>query len=209
MGAGLGIAAAAAFVVSFAITPAGVQRYICPPDCGRPPMGVPVAASPRFVSSHGEFSVNYPAPGTAYRADTDPNGVVLDYIAGDTGTMELFGQPSVGRSARQITEQILTRSYPDAVVEYEIPNATVGYQQGYGVVADVYPTDPDATYTRLRILVLTAVKNDYALVASAVGPFHRFSPDFGSGHPSGANLELALDMGKYVNSFMWQGDPPR
>jgi hypothetical protein len=47
------------------------------------------------------------------------------------------------------------------------------------------------------------------LVAAAVGPYHEFSRDFGSGHPSGANLQLALDMGKYVNSFTWRGGSPR
>ena len=53
---------------------------------------------------------------------------------------------------------------------------------------------------------MAAVKHDYALVAAAVGPYHEFSPDYGTGHPSGANLELAMDMGKYVNSFRWAGD---
>ena len=56
---------------------------------------------------------------------------------------------------------------------------------------------------------MVAVKNDLALVASAVGPFHAFGPDFGPGPPSGANLEIAEDMGKYVNSFSWRGDPAR
>ncbi len=204
----LGVAAALAFSLSLAISPTG-QVYNCPPDCGRPPMGVPVAANPRFFAANGEFSVSYPAPGSAYRVDTDPNGVVLDYTAGDKGTMELFGQPAMGRSPRQIVDGLLKRSYPDAVIKYEIPNALVGYQLGYGVAADVYPQDPDSRFTRLRVIVLAAIKNDYALVASAVGPFRRFSRDFGPGHPSGANLELAMDMGKYVNSFMWRGDPPR
>ena len=39
----------------------------------------------------------------------------------------------------------------------------------------------------MRVLVMVAVKNDLALVAAAVGPFHAFGPDFGSGKPSGAN----------------------
>jgi hypothetical protein len=56
------------------------------------------------------------------------------------------------------------------------------------------------------VLILVAIKHDYALIASAVGPYHRFSAGYGSGHPSGANLELAMDMGKYVNSFQWGGD---
>jgi hypothetical protein len=47
------------------------------------------------------------------------------------------------------------------------------------------------------------------LVAAAVGPYHAFGPDFGFGKPSGANTQIALDMGKYVNSFSWRGDPPR
>ncbi len=42
------------------------------------------------------------------------------------------------------------------------------------------------------------------LVATAVGPYHEFTPTFGTGHPSGVNLALALDMGKYVNSFRWR-----
>jgi hypothetical protein len=61
----------------------------------------------------------------------------------------------------------------------------------------------------LRVLMMVAVKNGLALIASAVGPYHKFSPDYGAGQPSGANLELALDMAKYVNSFRWSGDPSR
>ena len=39
------------------------------------------------------------------------------------------------------------------------------------------------------------------------GPFRRFSQDFGPGPPSAANLEVAMDMGRYVESFRWKGDP--
>ena len=58
-------------------------------------------------------------------------------------------------------------------------------------------------------MIMVAVKNDYALIAAAAGPYREFTPDFGSGHPSGANFLLALDMAKYVNSFTWRGDPRR
>ncbi len=206
---GLGATAMVATVISIAISPAKNARYDCPPDCGRPPMGKPVEANPRFSASNGEFSVSYPRGSSAYNVDTDPNGVVLNYLNGDTGTMELFGQDAMGRTPKQIADQLIKRSYPDATVAYEIPNASVGYEAGFGVAADVYPQNPDGRYIRLRVLVLIAVKHDYALIASAVGPFRRFGPDFGNGHPSGANLELAMDMGQYVNSFMWRGDPPR
>jgi hypothetical protein len=204
----LGVTAVAAVGVSMAITPTPL-RYVCPPDCGRPPLGSPVATNPRFTSADGAFSFSYPGAGTAYEATVDEDGVVLDFVAGDTGTLVLFGQPAHNRTPQQITDQLIEENYPDATVDYEIPNASVGYQPGYGVVADEYPQDSTGTYTRLRLLVMVAVKNDLALIAAAVGPYHEFSPDFGTGHPSGANLQLAMDMAKYVNSFAWRGDPPR
>jgi hypothetical protein len=204
----LGLTAVAAVGVSMAITPTP-PRYVCPPDCGRPPLGSPIATNPRFTSADGAFSFSYPGAGTAYEATVDEDGVVLDFVAGDTGTLVLFGQPAHNRTPQQITDQLIEENYPDATVDYEIPNASVGYQPGYGVVADEYPQDSTGTYTRLRLLVMVAVKNDLALIAAAVGPYHEFSPDFGTGHPSGANLQLAMDMAKYVNSFAWRGDPPR
>ena len=85
----------------------------------------------------------------------------------------------------------------------------VGYQSGYGLVADCWPQGANSNYMRMRVIAMVAVKDDLALIASAVGPYREFGPDFGSGKPSGANLQLALDMGKYVNSFAWRGDPPR
>ena len=187
------------------ITPAA-EHYVCPPDCGRPPLGTPVETNPRFTPESGAFSVSYPGEGTAYKATFRPDGVVLDFVAGDTGTLALFGEPARDRTPQQIVTDLLKAKYPDATVAYEIPNASVGYQPGYGVAADAYPQNSTGRYTRLRVLIMVAVKHDYALIAAAVGPYHKFSPDFGTGHPSGANLELAMDMGKYVNSFTWRGD---
>jgi hypothetical protein len=204
----LGATAVAAVGVSVVITPT-LPAYVCPPDCGRPPLGSPIATNPRFTSADGSFSFSYPGPGTAYEATVNENGVVLNFVAGDTGTLVLFGEPARNRTPQQITDDLIQENYPDAEVDYEIPNASVGYQPGYGVVADEYPQDSTGTYTRLRLLVMVAVKNDLALVAAAAGPYHEFSPHFGTGHPSGANLQLAMDMAKYVNSFAWRGDPPR
>lgn len=206
LGAVLAVVIAATVGLSRWLTPAQVN-YVCPPDCGRPPIGQPVTVNPRFTSADGAFSVTYPGAETAYTSTFDPNGVTLELHAGDGGTLRLFGEPAAGRTPRQIAEDLIKKSYPDASTSYEIPNAVVGYQPGYGVAADVFPTG--AQSGRLRVLVMVAEKNGLALVAAAAGPYHEFSPEFGSGHPSGANLFLALDMGKYVNSFMWRGDPIR
>ena len=204
-----------AVVMSAAVVVAGltlwltpkIAHYMCPPDCGRPPTGVPVMALPRF-SAPG-FSVSYPAPGSAYQIATAPSGVTATYTGGDGGVMQLFSEPANGRSARDIVRAVIRRTHPNARVDYEIPNAMVGYQPGYGEVADSWPQSSSARYSRIRILVMAAVKNDIALIAFATGPYRAFGPDFGPGPPSGANLELAMDLGKYVNSFQWTGDPAR
>jgi hypothetical protein len=206
--AGMAVVAAAAFAVSGIATPV-VPRYVCPPDCGRPPLGEPVHINPWFRSTDNKFLVQYPRAGTAYTVTFDPDGVNIDFTAGDTGTLQLFGLPAESRAAQRIAEDLIHNRYPDAVAEYEIPNALIGYEPGYGVVSDVYPRDPSGKYSRLRLVVMVAVKNDYALVAAAAGPYHEFTRDFGNGHPSAVDLQLALDMGKYVNSFIWRDPPSR
>lgn len=208
LAAGMAVLIVAAIVAVTLSTPSA-PKYVCPPDCGQPPFGTPVQWLPRFVSASGDFSVSYPGEGTAYDVTMKPNGVVAEYTSGDKGTLQLFSEPAAGRKPQEIAESLIAETYPDAVRDYELPNAMVGYQLGYGEVADVYPQDASGTYTRLRVLMMVAVKNGLALVASAVGPYHRFSPDYGTGQPSAANLELALDMAKYVNSFTWRGDAPR
>jgi hypothetical protein len=180
--------------------------YVCPPDCGGPPTGIPVATNPRYVSPDGAFTVSYPAPGAAYAVSTDDTGVTATWTAGDGGTLRLFGVPAGGRDARQVVEQVMDDTFPDAVVAYELPNATVGYHPGYGVTADFLAERRAAP---VRVIVIAAVKDDLALVAVADGPFMQFSPGRGPGMPSPANLQIAQDMGKYVDSFYWRGDAPR
>ena len=208
VGAGVAVAVAAAVTAAVLAAPS-VPRYVCPPDCGQPPIGKPVETNPWFMSSDGRFSVQYPRAGTAYEVTLDPDGVKVNFAAGDTGKMQFFGLPAQGRTSKQIAEDLIREKYPDATTDYEIPNAMVGYQPGYGVVEDEYPQDASGTFTRLRVLVMVAIKKNYALVASAIGPYQRFSPEFGSGHPSGVNMQLALDMGKYVNSFIWRDNSHR
>jgi hypothetical protein len=195
-------------VVSILTKPARAA-YACPPDCGGPSTGKPVETNPRYSGDNGAFSVAYPGEGTAYEVTFDPpgiDGVQLKYVGGDTGTLTLYGEPARKRGAQQIAEDVLSARFPRATVAYVIPNASVGYEPGFGLVADVYPRDTSSTFNRLRVIVMAAVRHDYALIATAAGPYHEFSSEYGPGHPSGANLEVAMDMGKYVNSFRWFGD---
>jgi len=153
--------------------------------------------------------VSYPVEGAAYEISKHADGVTAVLQAGDGGTMRLFSRPAGGHSAEQIAVDLLNETFPDTRTAYEIPNTMVGYQPGYGLAADLWPQGAMSNSTRMRVIVMVAVKDDLALIAGAVGPYRAFGPDFGSGKPSAASLQLALDMGKYVNSFSWRGDPPR
>lgn len=187
---------------------ADAGTYSCPPDCGRPPNAVPVANLPRFEAPNGEFSVAYPPPGGTYDVTTDANGVTARATTGDGGVLRLFSEAAGGRVAQQVVNQYLAKQYPGASVAYELPNTMVGYQVGYGVVAN-FQAPGLSTKDDMRLIIMAAVKNDLALIAIAEGPFRRFTEEFGPGPPSSANLEIAMDMNKYVESFSWKGDPPR
>ncbi|MGI9163058.1 MAG: zinc ribbon domain-containing protein [Mycobacterium sp.] len=182
-------------------------RFNCPPDCGSPPKGVPVSINPRFTAADGSFSVAYPAAGTAYDIRIDGGGVTATFIRGDGGKMRLTSQPANGRTPKDVARAFVTATYPSARAAFELPNAMVGFVPGYGEVLDVFPPEFGAGGTRMRLVVVVAVKNDLALIAGAVGPFHEFGPTFGPGRPSPTNVQIAEDMGRYVNSFRWRGDP--
>lgn len=202
----LGIAAVTVTLWDRAV--ANESIYACPPDCGAPPNSVPVESLPRFTATGGEFSVAHPPPGGKYQVTTGQDGVTARLTTGDGGVLRLFGLTANDRDARAVVEQILAVQFPIARISYELPNAAVGYEAGYGVVAD-FQTPGLSNRNDQRLILIAAVKNGLALVALAEGPFRRFSPQFGPGPPSAANTEVAIDMGRYVDSFRWRGDPPR
>ena len=203
------VVVAAALVGLSAVLQKPAELFVCPPNCGSPPIGRPVTINPVFTAPDGSFSVAYPAPGAAYKVTTDEHGVIATLLAGDGGTMHLFSVPAAGRTPKDIAIQTIHKTFSDISTVYEIPNTMVGYQPGFGLAADMWPQSATSSYAHMRIIIMVAVKNDLALIAGAVGPFRQFGPNNGSGKPSGANLQLALDMGKYVNSFRWRGDPAR
>ena len=180
--------------------------YQCPPDCGRPPNAVPIASLPRWEAPDGSWSVARPAPGGVYDVTTASDGVTARMTTGDRGVLRMVSVPAKGMLARQVVEQYLAKQYPNYSIAYPLPNAMVGYRLGYGAVIN-YQTPGLSTRNDMRAVVIAAVKDDLALIAIADGPFRRFSQDFGPGPPSAANLEVAMDMGRYVESFRWKGDP--
>jgi hypothetical protein len=221
VGAALAVVVAVIGTISVKVTPAPV-RYACPPDCGRAPIGppvgdapgqasasepptqpsrplVPVHAYPRFASDDGKFSVAYFRTAKVTKAS---DGIILSYPGIFDGEIRLFETPARNRTPLQVVKDYIQQRYPNADSDYEIPNAMVGYEPGYGEVDDVSPDNPYATYSKGRLVVMTAVKNGLALVATAEGPLVKFTPK-NTDHPSGVNLEIAQVLGNSVNSFTW------
>jgi hypothetical protein len=203
------------------VTPAPVS-YACPPDCGRAPIGPPVGDAPgqagaaapvpqpsaplvavrtfpRFNSPDGKFSVTY---FPAAQVTTTPDGVILRYPGLFDGEIRLFETSAHHRTPLQVVKGYIEDRYPTAHSDYEIPNAMVGYEPGYGEVDDFSPDNPYATSRQGRVLVMAAVKNGLALVATAEGPKVIFTHK-NSDHPSAVNLMIANALGASVNSFTW------
>lgn len=140
----------------------------------------PFRSRPSRGIRHRENSSRFPIPGPVRLTKSPPKsqGITARYTAGDRGVLQLFGEPAQGRVARRVVTDLLAKQFPKAVVDYELPNAMVGYQLGYGVVAN-FQRPGLANRFDMRVVIIAAVKNDLALVAVAEGPFRRFSRDFG------------------------------
>jgi hypothetical protein len=197
-------------LISKAATPAN-KATKCPPTCPQPPVGDPVVAMPRFTAPDGSFSVGYPKPSKIFgAAEMQTSGVLVPINAGDGGAILMQGGGAKGQTPEQVVTAFIRAKFPDARQAYIVPNALVGYQSGYGVVDDVYPQSTDGTYVHDRVVVLAAVKNDTSVLVAGIGPFHEFAPDgLTNGHPSGADLLVALVMDPLVNDVEWKGDPKR
>ena len=146
-------------------------------------------SNPRFVSADGEFSVQYPGPGIGVRGQAEPGLESSSSMSLATPAhADLWGcLPPIAQRSRSSTNMI-AENYPDATARLRDPQCDGRIRAGIrrrrrrvpaGLQRRVHPA-PDRG--------ADAVKNDYALVAAAIGPYHEFSPDFGTGHPSGVNL---------------------
>ena len=111
------------------------------------------------------------------RSPRTPTASRADLLGGDGGTHAVVqSSPPTDAPPRTSPRALSSETFPDTKTAYEIPNAMVGYQPGYGVVADCWPQGANASYMRMRVIVMVAVKNDLALVAAAVGPFRAVRP---------------------------------
>ena len=100
-----------------------------------------------FTAVDGTFSVSYPAAGAGLPHTHEHRGVTAELLVGDGGTLQLFSEPAAGAlAAGHRRGPWSSKTFPDAHTAYQIPNAMVGYQPGYGEVADCWPQGANASY---------------------------------------------------------------
>ena len=95
----------------------------------------------------------------------------------------------------------MARDFPDAVVDYELPNAAVGFRRATAWS----PTSWRRTRRSVRVIMIAAVKNGLALVARRRQAVHAVRSPAAAGMPSPPTCR-SPGHGQYVDSFSWRGD---
>lgn len=186
-----------------------------PGDCGltcyRPPTGPPVQAGHPYTSSQYGFSVTwFDQPGEHIKPAADADRLTLDY--GDDGLIQFRGVAQNGQTPQQVVESWVASHLPDAQQSYVVPNASIGYQIGYGAAYDVAPQGGSGSGNPTRVIVFASVKGNVAVLAIVLGGYRKYSFEDGGlndGHASPADSLIAMFADPDVNTVLWKGDPAR
>jgi hypothetical protein len=123
----------------------------------------------------------------------------------DGGDVEFFGLRGIGATtAQQVVATLVKQNVSTAQLVYEVPDAMVGYQSGYGGVYQFNGISADGKTVDDRLFVAAAVRGGNAAVVWAWGPY---DPNFASKglllHPSFIDLDIALVLDPMINSINW------
>ncbi len=183
------------------------------PTCGltryQPPSGPPVAAQHVYTSSQYHYTIGYydsqgggiPQP----QVSTDGNNLVLSY--GTLGALRFTAVPPNGQTPEQVATAFVDSLGVNAQEIYQLPNAQVGYQIGYGAAWDIVPQSGSGSGGLTRLIVQVAQRGNLDILAVCEGPFVRFSPNgTNDGHPSPADTPVALLADEPIDAVAWPGE---
>ena len=91
----------------------------------------------------------------------------------------------------------------NAVPDYVMPGASLGYTPGYGEAFQVTPSSADGNPVSFEVTIICAIRDGYAICAYAVGP--QVSLGHLVTHPTEARLALALWADPDLNGVRWKG----
>ena len=212
------IAVGLAILSGVLITVAVVSRPTPPPPCIQLTCDAPAGAEP----VENVPLVTIPASGISFRAyaasDSQVTSAIspaststreqIDYTdstGGDkTGTLEIEGISPQGLDAQQIVDNIQTQDDPNAVVDYVVPGAWIGYHLGYGVAYHETVNSGAGTAETVEFIIMAAVVHNLAVVILAQGPRDTNLVNY-LDHPTPALFYVATFADPVINSIRWPG----
>ena len=210
--AGLG-ALTAVLVVIALVTPPAAARPCTSLGCFAPFGPVPVhqphvytaAAgwSVRWYPANAVFSAHPPATSASASADQMRLEFTTPVSPAEEGQLVFVGIPAGGRSAAEIVGGLQRANAPNAVPDYVLPGASVGYVPGYGEAFQTTPNSADATPVRFEVVITCSVRSGYAICAYAAGP--QVDLNRIVNHPTPSKLALALWADPDINGVRWKG----
>ena len=75
-----------------------------------------------------------------------------------------------GASANQLVTLLQQANAPNAVPDYVVPGASVGYMLGYDESFQTTPNSADGNPVKFEVVIICAVRHGYAICAYAAGP---------------------------------------
>ena len=119
------------------------------------------------------------------------------------------GTKANGLGPQQIVSQSQSAHFPDAQQAYTVPDASLGYNLGYGNVYDVTISPADGQSVHDRLLVFASIRHGVAVVLIGLGPYQKSKPSNDS-QPNPAETPL-VELGDFeenINSVTWKGEQP-
>jgi hypothetical protein len=135
------------------------------------------------------------SPGQLRLEFTSPGNPSLD------GELAFAGFPAQGMSPKQIVGALQRANAPNAVPDYVLPGASVGYVPGYGQAFETTPGSSIGNPVRFEVVISCAVRQQLAICAYAAGPQVNLNAIVN--HPTPSKLALSLWSDPDVNGVRW------
>jgi hypothetical protein len=178
------------------------------------PFGPQPAHPPHLYTSKAGWTVQwYPAsavfsanpPQTV--ASPSPQQLRLDFTnsasPAEDGVLTFVGLPAPGKSPQAIVTALQQANAPNAVPDYVLPGASVGYQPGYGQAFRSTPGSASGNPVTFEVVITCAERDNYAICAYAVGP--RVDLSRIVNHPTPSKIALSLWSDPDLNGVRWKG----
>lgn len=185
----------------------------CPAPCRIPPPRVqPLSAPHTYTSSTYGFKVDYDTSfmGPSHIVEQNGSEIIWDLTAsGGGGSINfpygVFGQAANGRTAEQVSQSYQSSQFPQATMLYQITQAGLGYEPGWGAVYDLNVQAPDGGSIDSRLFIVTSISGNTAVTFAGIG----FVKSEQEEHPNPSGTPMAQIFSFLLNQVTMPGEKPK